>query len=407
MIQTLSGNNFSGKSFYMQCYSGFPTNSDHSANVLNKQLFRDNRNDLYIGPIADYFITGIYGSVESEIFKYQDVLIESSIREYIQYVNLPSLYTRNPFTLSGGEKAVVSILAMVTLNPRSLSIDCTMEQLSKDWKLALIKSLFHSSLPEILLADNRISELPGYYFSNFEYSNIPRLYSVEMQFLGINSNNLKTFPHYTTSTLTVSSLSFAYGNKKLFKNLNMEFEGGKIYHLKGENGSGKSTLSKILSGVLRPSIETKIFFNGKNVNLFSHPGRYVGYTFQQPDDQLFSSKVREEMELNELFKNGSLQYRESLTESFGLSNMLEFHPFDLPISMRKRLSIAAALAVDRPFYILDEPTLYLDDMNVIELKGILEKLMLSGKGIIIISHSERFIQMFKTIEVIELHNQIL
>jgi len=72
---------------------------------------------------------------------------------------------------------------------------------------------------------------------------------------------------------------------------------------------------------------------------------------------------------------------------FGLKEFINEHPLDLPFTIRKRISIAATLAQDRPWYIFDEPTLGLDDNNVAGLAGIFKELARLGKGILIISHS--------------------
>lgn len=405
MIQAITGPNFSGKSFYMQCYSGFPTESVRQTIKIDKKLFRDNRSDLYLGPIPDYFFSGFFSSVKNEVYRYHNPISfdEPPLKEYINNADLSDLYPRNPFTLSGGEKAIVSALSFAISNPRSLCIDCTLEQLGQDWKIPFLNLLLNMSLPEIILTDNRIAELPTEFYSKMDYKAIPEPHILEIKFPGIKSGNITIPNDHRNYTLHVNDLSFSYGNKVLFKNLNLQLETGKIYHLKGKNGVGKSTLSKILSGLLRPDKKTNIFLNQDKFVPYSRPGKFVGYTFQQPDDQLFSKSVEEELGLyskRNPFKN---IYIQSLTEAFGLMPLLNLHPFELPVSMRKRLSIAATLSVERPFYILDEPTLYLDDSNSSELKQVLNKLALSGKGIVLISHSKHFIDSFHNIETIDLN----
>jgi len=83
------------------------------------------------------------------------------------------------------------------------------------------------------------------------------------------------------------------------------------------------------------------------------------------------------------------------------------HPMDLPLVMRRRLSIAATLAQDRPFYILDEPNLLLDNENINVLSKLLSSLVKCGKTFILITHSEIFKTLFSIKENLSLHNGYL
>lgn len=404
MVKTITGPNFSGKSFYLQCYTGFPIENVHGATRFNPNLFCDSRSDLYLGPIPDYFFSGFFDTVKDEVFKSNNgILWKKKITEdFIDALNLSGLYSRNPFTLSGGEKTIFLVLAFAIAEPRSLCIDCTLEQLAYEWKISLLDFLQHMSLPEIIIADNRVSEMPSHLYTKMEYKRISDKLLPEMKLSNISGRTVDVPIDIERHNLDVRDLSFAYGKKEIFKNLNFTVETGKIYHLKGKNGAGKSTLSKILSGILKPNKTTTILFNQNQVTPYNHPGKYVGYTFQQPDDQLFAKSVKEELNLSKQKTSIDKNYIESLIESFGLKNLLDFHPFELPVAMRKRLSIAAALSANRPFYVLDEPTLYQDDQNVAELKQLLNKLVLSGKGIILISHNQDFVRSFDNLEIINL-----
>ena len=71
------------------------------------------------------------------------------------------------------------------------------------------------------------------------------------------------------------------------------------------------------------------------------------------------------------------------------------HPAELPFVMRKRISLAATLAMDRPWYILDEPTLGQDESFVEFLIALLNDLAENGKGVIVISHSKSFTEKLR------------
>jgi energy-coupling factor transport system ATP-binding protein len=254
------------------------------------------------------------------------------------------------------------------------------------------------------MTDNRLIELPTGLFKELRFERIEEHYDTFMKFERINSEKLKPHTEESRHRLEISNLSFAYWQNFIFKGLDMTLESGKVYHLRGKNGAGKSTLSKILAGLIKPKPDSGFVYDGKKTKPYSTPGKLVGYTYQQCDDQLFSRTVATELGLTNQNNDTERKYIQSLAETFGLQEILSCHPFELPISMRKRLSIAATLAVDRPFYILDEPTLYLDDQNVTELQKAIIKLSELGKGIVLISHSKSFINLFSDIEIIDLLN---
>jgi energy-coupling factor transport system ATP-binding protein len=81
----------------------------------------------------------------------------------------------------------------------------------------------------------------------------------------------------------------------------------------------------------------------------------------------------------------------SAVAAFGLEHVLGLHPQELPFSMRKRIAMAATVACGTPWIILDEPTLGQDDYSAGQLARYIVRLVSSGAGVIIISHSESFI----------------
>ncbi len=179
---------------------------------------------------------------------------------------------------------------------------------------------------------------------------------------------------------------------QVFKNFNCTLQNGKIYHLKGRNGAGKTTLAKLLTGILRPT-EGEILANGRVLNAYRYPGATVGYSFQSPDEQLFSSAV--EYEILGRQKNETETYtatRKYFLDIFGLQSVRKCHPADLPFVMRKRISIASVFAKAKPWYILDEPSLGQDSHFLDVFAKLVEHLTDEGKGIIIISHSSELIK---------------
>ena len=349
---------------------------------------------IYIGEQPLNFITGIFPTVKSEINLH---LAGTSQETKTNVFDLFSVYgfekhqDKNPFSLSGGEQTVLVILSNLLLQPPKLAIDVALEQLHEEWRTPLLNAIQkgHFSNTNIYLSDNRLKE--------YNLQNIASV-SPEHQDISYDLKFENPFVDYQLRTQTdaknieLVDLSFAYmKNDLVLDKVNVCLEPGNIYHLKGANGAGKSTLAKILTGILRPK-NGRLLVDKKDCNVYQYPGRFVGYSFQNPDEQLFSSTVEKEVLIP--IKNESVEYaqrREIFLRMFGLQNVRKCHPAELPFVIRKRIALAATLAMDRAWYILDEPTLGQDDSFAGFLAELLDYLVKQGKGIIIISHSEFFI----------------
>ena len=119
------------------------------------------------------------------------------------------------------------------------------------------------------------------------------------------------------------------------------------------------------------------------VHPYRHPGRYVAYSFQDPNLQPFSTRV-------DGIPGSSTR---NLLDSFGLADKADKHPLDLPWVLRKRLSIATTLGRATPVVILDEPTLGQDDTFCNHLSRVLHEQSQSGRIVIVISHSPHFAEL--------------
>ncbi len=375
-INVAVGKNFSGRSDYLK-------------NECNNYA-----KGIYIGEIPANYISGVSPTVKSELDLFSsktnpDTL--SAINNLISNLNFNSLYESNPFLLSGGEQALLTILSGILAEPNLLAIDTAVEQLGKEWKGPLL-NLIQGKLAHqfFLLSDNRIKEYGIPYIDihvnqinkEFEYSfAVPSL---------INFSN-----ETSSEAVSINDLWFSYkkGNP-ILKRIDVNFKPGNIYFLRGKNGAGKSTFAKILSGILKTK-KGSIRINNKLYNPFKIPGNLFGYSFQNPDEQLFSRTVANEV-LNSIRdeNSGYIERREVFLKMFGLENLRDLHPAELPFVMRKRIALAATLAYDRSWYIIDEPTIGQDDSFVGFLVSLFEYLSSIGKGLIIISHSQAFIDKF-------------
>lgn len=201
-------------------------------------------------------------------------------------------------------------------------------------------------------------------------------------------------------SLQVKNLNFRYkkGNKMILQDFSAEFPVGEITAVTGKNGTGKTTLAKLIVGILKPQ-SGKILVDGENISgeSLAQRGMRIGYVMQNPERQIFSETVVEEMRYG--LKNLKLSEEEiqgrvdEYLEFFGLLHHKDSFPFILSHGEKQRLVLAAILAMKPKYLILDEPTASLDQKRKVVLGEYLKKL---DCGIIVISHDKAFIDAYCT-----------
>ncbi|WP_203227774.1 energy-coupling factor ABC transporter ATP-binding protein [Calorimonas adulescens] len=164
----------------------------------------------------------------------------------------------------------------------------------------------------------------------------------------------------------------------------------------GQNGAGKTTFVKLLKGLLKPT-EGDIFVKGYNTKEKSVAflARYIGLVFQNPNDQIFKSKLIDEVMFGPLNigQDEKTAKRNSLEalDLVGLRNRINENPYDLSLSDRKLVSIASILAMDTDIIVFDEPTIAQDYRGKEKIKDIIRYLKDKGKLVITIIHDMDFV----------------
>jgi energy-coupling factor transporter ATP-binding protein EcfA2 len=383
-VVVVRGPNFSGRTDLLRAFTAEPVNSGNSRSGV----------DAYVSAEIYNSLSGLASTVKEEIGLHaQSAECLTSARQLFSDLGLNHLYGRNPFTLSGGEQALLAVTATLVLQPRHLSIDCALEQLDADFRSATLNYIesarrAHAS---VLIADNR---LPEYHTLSPEWlmMDMPPANGGVSGSLTFPSDLVSTIP--TAVKITLDGLSFKYpGGAEILRNVSIVLEPGNVYLLSGKNGSGKSTLAKLLCGVLRPTKGT-IVFDDIAVEPWKAPGQIVAYHFQNPDLQLFATSVDEELQLGIQGFNGArgpgLLAKSSLLALFALQNLLKDHPLDLPFVIRKRVAMAATLAMRCSWVVLDEPTLGQDQGSIRTIAKMINLLASNGLGVVIINHSDEF-----------------
>lgn len=197
------------------------------------------------------------------------------------------------------------------------------------------------------------------------------------------------------------SVRFGYGKTKdaeLIHGISLSIEDGEFVALTGENGAGKSTFSKLLSGILKPS-DGKICVNGIDTKKAKNSmlAKTTGFLFQNPDRQLCTYTVRDEITFGQkALKTGAEEEiskrTEKIIERFGFNP--DEAPFSLSRGQRQRLALASIIAVEPKVMILDEPTTGLDYKECMEIMSAVKELNKNGTTVIMVCHDMELVLDF-------------
>ena len=180
---------------------------------------------------------------------------------------------------------------------------------------------------------------------------------------------------------------------EVLKDFNLSIEQGSFVAILGHNGSGKSTIAKLTNGILVPK-SGEITVDGipvKDDESIFDVRKNVGMVFQNPDNQIVSSIVEEDV----AFGVENLGYppeecRKRVDEALktvGMSEYAEMSPSKLSGGQKQRVAIAGIIAMKPKCIVLDEPTAMLDPSGRKEvIKTILKLNREEGITILLITH---------------------
>lgn len=176
-------------------------------------------------------------------------------------------------------------------------------------------------------------------------------------------------------------------------NINLEIEAGSFVAILGHNGSGKSTLAKQFNAILLPE-GGKVYVDEMdtfNETLIIEIRRRVGLIFQNPDNQIVSNVVEEDVAFApENLGVEPSEIRRRVDSALALVNMQDYHqhaPHKLSGGQKQRVAIAGVLAMQPQCIVLDEPTAMLDPVGRGEVIDTITSLSRDeGITIVLITH---------------------
>lgn len=381
----------------------------------------------------------------------------------LEAVGLGGFESRDPATLSGGEKQRLAIAATLALEPRIFVFDEPTTDLDPLGKLEIFDLLArmrgqgytlvviehetaaaehadrlllmsHGCIvaddtparlfaqPQ-LLADYGVRPTDlGRVSQRLQLERLPTNVddaAVEITRQHHPANPVKSVSAPTTSVAAVDALveveavEHRYDAERLaLRGVSLRVEPGEMVALIGQNGSGKTTLAKHLNGLLRPT-KGRVLLRGQDISTLAlnRVAGNVGYVFQNPDHQIFAATVVDEVGFgprNFGLHEAAIRDRVAYAlDAVGLAELEAEDPFLLGKGHRQRLAVASLLALQPELLILDEPTTGLDFDEQRHMMDLLARLNDGGMAVLIITHSPWVVAEYARRGVLMKHGEVL
>lgn len=372
--------------------------------------------------------------------------IKLAVEKSLQLVGLKGFENRNPVALSGGEKQRLAIASILAMNQPLVLMDEPSTDLDPSGKDEIFKVLakIKEERRSVVLVEHDVEAIreadrlvmmkdgtiswegsPANALQNFDLltEHGVRPPDIVTLFKKLKLENpptniedavaiIKETGKYPKDkkykTLIQKENAYAKNNEIIYKivdlhhaynkqneslkGVNLTLRKGEMVAVLGRNGSGKTTLAKHLNGLLKPTKGEVIF---KGASVYSRPlsetAKEIGLVFQNPDHQIFSATVENEVAFAP--KNFGLSEEETKrrVQSAIKATMLEGYeardPFHLTKGERQRVAVASVLAGQPEVLIMDEPTTGLDIDEQKKIMELLVELNRQGHTIIIITHA--------------------
>lgn len=199
--------------------------------------------------------------------------------------------------------------------------------------------------------------------------------------------------------LKAENLFYTYddGKSHSLNGLSLEIRRGKKIAVMGPNGSGKSTFFLCCNGVYRPASGT-VYFHGEPVD-YTRKGllrlrQKVGIVFQDPDNQLFSASVCQEIAFGLLNlgipEQEARQEVEKIMEEMEISSYRDRPTHALSGGQKKQVSIADILVMKPEIVILDEPAAALDPRHTELVNRAVDRMTRDGITVMMATHDVNY-----------------
>lgn len=379
--------------------------------------------------------------------------INQRVLEALKATRLEGYDEREPHTLSGGEQQACVIAAIFAMQPEIYVLDEPLANLDPEGKaqvlrvvvelakqhgttLILVEHALEEVLPlvdrvivlnngqivrdgpvgEIIEAGDipfvftrppiiRLGEKYGLFplplSSEDFYEKFRKRYRVgKMQWIDSVQNNFTR----GEPVIQIDDIYFSYNKSdnhpiEALRGISLSIGAGEMVAILGRNGSGKTTLVRHIIGLLQPDKGKVVVLNKDVAHTPTHElAREVGFCFQNPNHQIVSFNVRDEITFG-LKAHGIApsEFETRIRESLEFVSMLDYidsEVFDLGKGQIQRLAFASVLSLKPDILIVDEPTTGQDPRMAQEIFEIIQRLNDSGTTVLIITHQINYAAAF-------------
>ena len=362
-------------------------------------------------------------------------VIRRRVAEMASYFGISDWFERDVSELSGGQKQLLNLAAVMVMQPKILLLDeptsqldpiaaadflNTVSKLNREMGVGviLIEHRLEAVLPVadrvLVLEDGTLQldlppaqacerlrshpvlldAMPGavrLFHAVNGAGDCPITVREGRRFLREHfENDVRSLPEATASrsdetVLEFRNVYFRYGREypDVLKGLNLQVRKSEIFCFLGANGSGKSTLLKLCAGLCRPySGSIRIF--GKKIQQYRGQALYrdcVALLPQDPQTVFLKSSVRDE--LREVHADPSAL-------PYSLEHLMDRHPYDLSGGEQQLVALAKVLASRPKILLLDEPTKGVDSHAQTAVLEVLQRLKAEGITVLLVTHDVEF-----------------
>jgi energy-coupling factor transport system ATP-binding protein len=266
-----------------------------------------------------------------------EIIRDGTVAEVLAAGDIPNVFTRPP---------IVQLAEKFNLNPTPLTPDEFYEKMNSQYELGRI--------------------------TDFD----------------LNENDATVGP----TVIELKNISFSYDQENsVLNNISLDFHAGEITAILGRNGSGKTTLVRHIIGLLQPD-EGNVIVLGNDVATTPtyELAQDVGFCFQNPNHQIVSFNVRDEILFGlKAHQIDPAEFESRTQEALEFVDILDYidaEVFDLGKGQKQRLALASVLTLRPKILIIDEPTTGQDPKMAKEIFDIIKRLNESGTTVLMITH---------------------
>ncbi|MBQ7595369.1 MAG: ATP-binding cassette domain-containing protein [Clostridia bacterium] len=373
--------------------------------------------------------------------------IRRRVGEMASYFGIGEWYHKSTSELSGGQKQILNLAAVMAMSPKILILDEPTSQLdpiaAADF-ISTVKKINRELLVTVIIVEHRLEEIFSaadkiivmedagilYYDTPKEickklashklmyslpcaarikneldtHGEFPVTVREGRDYLTENFTNeidyLKKdeYAHSQESAVKCKNVWFRYAKDEpdVLKGFDIEIYKNEVFAVLGGNGAGKTTALNVIAGI-KKAYRGKIEIAGKKLKDYKNGSLYrhnIALLPQDPQTVFLKSSVSEDfkeickvMEYSQAEKESMIS---SVSALLGIEDLLERHPYDLSGGEQQKCALAKLLLLKPQILLLDEPTKGIDSYSKHNLASIIKMLKNEGLTVIFVTHDVEF-----------------